>query len=478
MSETEDSETEDSESEAGEDVDVRADGRAVKRRKGSPQKQANIVIEVPVWVPRKDRKRPGILDLQRKCVGTGISLIPSRLRTNEAATSIISLRMPIQQPRKPQRLEVPETSPELLRVREEETATSHNQSSTPSRLDKKYRHDIQNRKRDQSHESADKHSHELDMDDAQDNRRESWEADGIRLSELSPDSGVENDDDGDSDSDSNGNGNGNNKHNDNSSNSDNSQSQKDEDPSSPRKSRSGSSHAVSTSTQTSSAPFFKRQLSSTLPVDDSVQKWMEQAVWFDPQLQRLRYAHPTPVETLSSRHHQILREAYEVHKDRLDQLTDEDYEFIAVIVGITDSAARSWFKEQKPLTNDTPPPYTPSDGCSIATSTGAISTTKSATDGDLGLIVRKFLPKNHRAVQTRKCTRLVAPSNRERCKVCGKRKTQEECVFRGFRYFYIKSKADAGDEKKFIYGPDFVSDISKDQPLRFSKLEIDDKETS
>ncbi|KAF9180983.1 hypothetical protein BGZ51_005770 [Haplosporangium sp. Z 767] len=450
------SETEDSESETREDADARADGRALKRIKDSPQRQANIVIEVPVWVPRKDRKRPGILNEVTTIAGAA---------TCRKTTSIISLRMPTQQPCKPQRFGVPETSPKLSRVGEEETATFIHQSPPPRLLDKEHRYDIQGRKRDQSHESAGEHSHELDMDDAYGNRRKSWDVDGIQLSELSPGSAIESDDDG------------NNKHNGSNSNTNNGLSQRNEGLSSPRESRSSSSHVVSTSTQTPPAPFFKRQLSSALPVDDKVQKWMDQAVWFDPQLQRLRYAHPTPAEILGDRHHQILREAYEVHKNRLDQLADEDYEFIAVIAGVTDSAARSWFKEQKLLINNTPPPHTPSDDCSIVTSTDTISTTtKSARDGDLGVIIRKFLPKNHRVVQTRNCSRLVVPFNTERCKVCRKRKTQEECVFRGFRYFYIKSRADSDDEKKFIYGPDFVSDTSKDQPLRFSKLEIDDKE--
>ncbi|KAF8930575.1 hypothetical protein BGZ47_000487 [Haplosporangium gracile] len=73
------------------------------------------------------------------------------------------------------------------------------------------------------------------------------------------------------------------------------------------------------------------------------EEWFSKASWYDPDLDRVRYAHPKPTLILTEKHEQILEAAFQVHRDKLDALTDEDMEFFAAFTGVTFQAANEWF---------------------------------------------------------------------------------------------------------------------------------------
>ncbi|KAG0371562.1 hypothetical protein BGX24_001491 [Mortierella sp. AD032] len=74
--------------------------------------------------------------------------------------------------------------------------------------------------------------------------------------------------------------------------------------------------------------------------------WLNTAIKYDLDLGRLRYVHPNPELVLNHQHLEMLEAAFQVHKDNLDFLTEEDFEFFAAITGITYKATKKWFLQR------------------------------------------------------------------------------------------------------------------------------------
>ncbi|KAG0268726.1 hypothetical protein BGZ95_002334, partial [Linnemannia exigua] len=83
--------------------------------------------------------------------------------------------------------------------------------------------------------------------------------------------------------------------------------------------------------------------SHTQHTNPETEAWLNLAIKYDTDLGRLRYVHPNPELVLNRKHLEMLEAAFQVHKDNLDFLTDEDFEFFAAITGITYKAAKKWF---------------------------------------------------------------------------------------------------------------------------------------
>ncbi|KAG0319204.1 hypothetical protein BGZ99_005243 [Dissophora globulifera] len=84
-------------------------------------------------------------------------------------------------------------------------------------------------------------------------------------------------------------------------------------------------------------------------VGNSRSRRIKPAVHFDKAQGRIRYTHPNPVTTLSDHHRVVLKAAYNANQFDLDGLTDEDYEFIALMAETTPSSTKSYFQELRSL---------------------------------------------------------------------------------------------------------------------------------
>ncbi|KAF9432161.1 hypothetical protein BGZ76_011183 [Entomortierella beljakovae] len=231
--------------------------------------------------------------------------------------------------------------------------------------------------------------------------------------------------------------------------------------------------------------------------------WVERVAKFDPKLKRTRYSIPGAATSMDSNHHLILEEAFKANQMQLDTLRDEDFEFFGVIAEVTPELVKSFFNEQRKLPknpnrnllnpNNADNIYGfPSDNTSTTTTysipkfsrkrqtakkselskttaTRHITASQERPDNETPredeLVVRKFFPKSHCAIQTRRCP-LSLPNDRL-CRQCRSKQAFEVCQFQDLRYFYIKSLRDVGDFSKYEFGPDFYSDPRIDKKLLF-----------
>ncbi|KAG0211654.1 hypothetical protein BGX33_004157 [Mortierella sp. NVP41] len=100
---------------------------------------------------------------------------------------------------------------------------------------------------------------------------------------------------------------------------------------------------LASSSGTRSIPHYARRITCD---DPEREVWLNKAIRYDPDLGRLRYAHPDPAEVFIDKHQHILESAFQVHEDSLHLLKDEDIELFAAVAGITYETERTWFDRQ------------------------------------------------------------------------------------------------------------------------------------
>ncbi|KAG0366360.1 hypothetical protein BGZ54_005447 [Gamsiella multidivaricata] len=218
--------------------------------------------------------------------------------------------------------------------------------------------------------------------------------------------------------------------------------------------------------------------------------WADNIVRHDVRTGQYRYAYLDPEEPSIERHQIILEEAYKAYEHQIDQLEDEDYEFIAAAIGITAAIAKSWMWERasyssqpqslnnidKPLATD----HLSIKRRSIAQSDSPKKTTK-VLDKEHSIItttakriqrravVRTKIPSENRALQSNRCEHYAENQPQlEQCNACTNRRA---CAFVNFRLFYIRSQQDVHSFDKYNYrhGPDFYSDPDPDTEFQFNK---------
>ncbi|KAI1313794.1 hypothetical protein EDD11_002501 [Mortierella claussenii] len=97
-------------------------------------------------------------------------------------------------------------------------------------------------------------------------------------------------------------------------------------------------------------------------ISDQDKDWVNKTIQFDPRLNRFHHTCPTAtvvqaveigVASSSSplddyRHQHILEAAHKAHSKHLDQLKEEDYEFMAVVADVTPELVKAFFQNQQP----------------------------------------------------------------------------------------------------------------------------------
>ncbi|KAF9169832.1 hypothetical protein BGX21_009421 [Mortierella sp. AD011] len=252
-------------------------------------------------------------------------------------------------------------------------------------------------------------------------------------------------------------------------------------------------------TTSSSFPLFTLLQRPARPVITQDDKdWTEMVMKFDPKLNRFRYAISNPSEKLNDTSRRILEEAFKANQAQVDRLSEEDYEFFGVIAETTSNLARSYLKDLIKInavgTNPSSPkkkhahetvgvhnsPATnlkrskESGVMKSATNDTAIKYINNATKSEV--IVRKFIPSQHRVLQNRRCMAYKV-ADVEFCKPCICRQAQYTCQFHEFRYFYVKTMRDADNISKHVYGPDFYSNPRVDASFRFDKADLGKEES-
>ncbi|KAF9352372.1 hypothetical protein BGX26_009817 [Mortierella sp. AD094] len=255
--------------------------------------------------------------------------------------------------------------------------------------------------------------------------------------------------------------------------------------------------------KTTSSPFplftlFQRPARPVVTQDDK--DWTEMVMKFDPKLNRFRYAISNPSEKLSGTSRCILEEAYKANQTQIDRLNEEDYEFFGVIAETTSDLAKSYLKDlikssavniapsgpKRKHTHETisihNSPATSSKRSKesgmtkpAANDVTAVKCTNNAIKS--GLIVRKFIPSQHRVLQKRRCMAYKV-ADVEFCKPCINRQAQDVCLFMEFRYFYVKAMRDEDNISKHVYGPDFFSNPRVDASFRFFKVDLGKEESN
>ncbi|KAF9996792.1 hypothetical protein BGZ79_009484 [Entomortierella chlamydospora] len=242
------------------------------------------------------------------------------------------------------------------------------------------------------------------------------------------------------------------------------------------------------------------QPEATVTLEDIV--WTEQVMRYDSDLKRFRYSILGVSETMDSDHLLILEEAYRANQVQIDRLRDEDYEFFGAIAEVNPDLVKLYFRWRRSLpdnigtaatdtidSTDTPTaslktvgrerPKQSKDSQSVRnTKVSPVhsGTSRSDKEDDSEVICRKFLPQRHRVVQTSTC--ITFPVGVERCRGCILKRSDERCLFLNFRYFYIDSPRDEDHRKKYIYGPDFYSDPRMDKELSFNKTNLGIEESN
>ncbi|KAF9201950.1 hypothetical protein BGZ49_007862 [Haplosporangium sp. Z 27] len=209
--------------------------------------------------------------------------------------------------------------------------------------------------------------------------------------------------------------------------------------------------------------------------------WAETVMQFDSKLNRFRYAASDASNELSVTSRLILQEAFNANRLQMDRLKEEDFEFFGVIAETTSDLVKSFFDEQsiESIASD--------DLCnnSVTISTLSIdsgSLKPSARDRrtvnnpeNQEVIVRKFIPPQHRAVQKRRC---LLYKGAEICRPCISRQANNDCLFIDFRCFYVKSTRDIDYITKYKYGPDFFSQPRVDASYRYYKVDLGEQEAN
>ncbi|KAF9997983.1 hypothetical protein BGZ79_008324 [Entomortierella chlamydospora] len=250
----------------------------------------------------------------------------------------------------------------------------------------------------------------------------------------------------------------------------------------------------------SSFPLFTLLQRPARPVITQDDKdWTEMVMKFDPKLNRFRYAISNPSEKLNDTSRRILEEAFKANQAQVDRLSEEDYEFFGVIAETTSNLARSYLKDLIKINAISTTPSSPkkkhahetvgvhnSPATNLKRSkesgimkpatndVAAIKCTNNTTKSEL--IVRKFIPSQHRVLQNRRCMAYKV-ADVEFCKPCVCRQAQYICQFHEFRYFYVKTMRDADNISKHVYGPDFYSNPRVDASFRFDKADLGKEES-
>ncbi|KAF8952599.1 hypothetical protein BGZ46_003433 [Entomortierella lignicola] len=209
--------------------------------------------------------------------------------------------------------------------------------------------------------------------------------------------------------------------------------------------------------------------------------WAETVMQFDSKLNRFRYATSDASNELSVTSRLILQEAFNANRLQMDRLKEEDFEFFGVIAETTSDLVKSFFDEQSiesiasdDLCNNSVTISTLSiDSGSLKPSVRDRRTVNNPENQEV--IVRKFIPPQHRAVQKRRC---LLYKGAEICRPCISRQANDDCLFIDFRCFYVKSTKDIDYITKYKYGPDFFSQPRVDASYRYYKVDLGEQEAN